>query len=245
MINKVKLFKGFLVLLAVVTLFAITGKFVFASEEAPHQESAHDSIASTDHTENHEGGEEKFNAGKFIIDHVTDKYDWHLWGPHDGGVSIPLPLILYTEGQGLDIFLSSNFHHGTESYKGYTLNHEGHIEREDKAEFLDFSITKTVTEILIASFLLLWIFISAAKAYTRRVGQAPKGLQSFVEPIILFVRDDIAKASIGQKQYARFVPFLLTIFFFIFFNNFLGLIPIFPGGANVTGNIAVTLVLAF
>jgi len=187
---------------------------------------------------------EKFNAGKFIIDHVTDKYDWHVMGPHDGGVSIPLPLILYTEGQGLDIFLSSKFHHGHESYKGYTLNH-GHLEREDKASFLDFSITKTTAEVLIASILLLWIFISVANSYTRRKGQAPKGLQSFIEPIILFVRDDIAKSSIGEKQYTRFVPFLLTIFFFIFINNFLGLIPIFPGGANVTGNIAVTFTLAF
>jgi len=193
----------------------------------------------------HEEEQEKFNAGKFIIDHVTDKYDWHIAGPHDGGVAIPLPLILHTEAQGWDIFLSSNFHHGKEAYKGYTLNHEGHLEREDGASFLDFSITKTVAEILIGCILLLWIFISVAKAYTRRQGMAPKGLQSFIEPIILFVRDDVAKASIGEKQYARFVPFLLTIFFFIFINNFLGLIPVFPGGANVMGSISVTFVLAF
>ncbi len=91
--------------------------------------------------------------------------------------------------------------------------------------------------------LLLWIFLSIAGAYTRRAGMAPKGLQSFIEPIILFVRDDVAKSAIGPK-YMKYMPYLLTAFFFIFLNNLLGLIPIFPGGANLTGNIAVTLVLA-
>ncbi len=190
-----------------------------------------------------EHAEEGFKAGPFIMDHVTDKYDWHLWGPHDSGVSIPLPVILYSEKSGLDIFLSSKFHHGKEEYNGYALEH-GHISRSDEADFYDFSITKTVTEILIASIILLWLFIATARGYARRVGKAPKGLQSFMEPIILFVRDDIAKGSIGPKHYERFVPFLLTIFFFIFVSNVLGLIPLFPGGANVTGNIAVTLTLA-
>src|SRR5687768_6426805 len=217
MINKSKIFRGFLVLTAVIFLFAITNRFVFASEDA-HHEQAHDSLAISEG--GHHGGEnEPFNAGEFIIDHVTDKYDWHLWGPHHGGVTIPLPLILYTESEGLSIFLSSNFHHGDTPYKGYSLNEEGHIERADGASFLDFSITKTVAEVLIACIILIWLFTSVAKAYTRRQGQAPKGLQSFMEPIILFVRDDIAKASIGEKHYARFVPFLLTIFFFIFVNN--------------------------
>ncbi len=207
--------------------------------QAAHEADTHDTTATAEHND------EEFKAGEFIVDHVTDKYDWHLWGPHSDPVSIPLPVILYSsEAGGLSIFLSSKFHHGKEAHNGYMLK-EGHIEREDGAAFYDFSITKTVTEILIASLLMLWIFISAAKAYARRPGQAPKGLQSFVEPIILFVRDDLAKASIGEKHYKRFVPFLLTAFFFIFFNNLLGLIPIFPGGANVTGNIAVTFTLAF
>src|SRR5690606_4693843 len=95
----------------------------------------------------------------------------------------------------------------------------------------------------IAITLLLIVFLSVAGAYKKRVGKAPKGLQSWLEPIILFVRDDIARPNIGYK-YERFMPLLLTIFFFIWFNNLLGLIPIFPGSANVTGNIAVTLVLA-
>lgn len=202
------------------------------------------SFAEEKKTDIHENHEEAFNAGKFIIDHVTDKYEWHIVGPHNGGVSIPLPVILYSKENGLDIFLSSKFERG-ESYNGYTLNHEGHIERADETFFYDFSITKTVTEILIASILLLWMGISVAKSYTKRKGMAPKGFQNAFEILVMFVRDDLAKASIGEKHYKRFVPFLLTCFFFIFINNFLGLIPVFPGGANVTGNIAVTFVLAF
>ena len=189
--------------------------------------------------------EEGFNAGKFIIDHVTDKYEWHVAGPHEDPISVPLPVVLYSKENGLNIFLSNKFHHGKESYNGYTLNHEGHIEREDNASFYDFSITKTVAEILLASFLLLWMGISVAKTYAKRKGLAPKGFQNALEIMVLFVRDDIGKASIGEKHHRRFVPFLLTAFFFIFINNFLGLIPIFPGGANVTGNIGVTFTLAF
>jgi F-type H+-transporting ATPase subunit a len=92
--------------------------------------------------------------------------------------------------------------------------------------------------------LLVVIFISIARSYVRRAGKSPKGLQSMVEPIIVFIRDDIAKAAIGEKKYEKYLPFLLTVFFFIFINNLLGLIPFFPFGANVTGNLAVTGVMA-
>lgn len=193
----------------------------------------------TTHAKEHQ---EEFKPGQFIIDHVTDKYDWHLFGPHDGGVSIPLPVILYSKNTGLDIFLSSKFHHGKETYNGYTLNHEGHIEREDGASFYDFSITKAVTGVLITCVLILIIFISVAKAYQKRAGQAPKGFQSLIEPLIIFVRDDIAKQSIGEKHYTRFLPFLLTLFFFIWISNFIGLIPSFPG---IMGNISVAFTMAF
>jgi F-type H+-transporting ATPase subunit a len=109
---------------------------------------------------------------------------------------------------------------------------------------LDLSFTKNVLSLLISIVLMLLIFLSVAKAYTRRPNQAPKGLQNLMEVIILFIRDDIARPSIGEHKYKRFMPFLLTIFFFIWFNNMLGLVPIFPGGANVTGNITVAMVLA-
>ena len=184
---------------------------------------------------------EKFNAGKFIIDHVTDKYEWRLWGPHENPTSIPLPLILYSKEKGLSVFLSNKFDHGKSAYKGYSLNHEGHIESEGNSKFYDFSITKAVAALLIASFLVVFLFISVAKTYVKRQGQAPKGFQSLIEPLILFVRDDIAKPSIGEKHYTRFLPFLLTIFFFIWISNFIGLIPTFPG---IMGNISVTFTLA-
>jgi F-type H+-transporting ATPase subunit a len=105
-------------------------------------------------------------------------------------------------------------------------------------------MTKNVVAMLISMMILLWIFISVAKAYTQRKGKAPKGLQSVMEPLILFVRDEIARPAIGEKKYERYMPFLLTIFFFIWLNNLMGLVPLFPGGANVTGNITITLVLA-
>jgi F-type H+-transporting ATPase subunit a len=108
----------------------------------------------------------------------------------------------------------------------------------------DFSITKIVLAILMSTLLMILVFVSVARAYTRNRDKAPSGLQSLLEPLIIFIRDDIAKSSIGEKKYEKFMPFLLTVFFFIFFNNLFGLIPFFPGGANVTGNIAVTLVMA-
>ena len=182
----------------------------------------------------------KFKAGEFIINHVTDKYEWHITGSEENPISIPLPVILYSKDKGLSVFLSSKFEHGKASYEGYKLN-EGHLEREDGAAFYDFSITKAVACILLVSFLILIIFISVARSYARRQGMAPKGLQSLLEPLILFVRDDIAKGSIGAKHYMRFMPLLLTLFFFIFIANFIGLIPSFPG---VMGNISVTLTLA-
>ena len=109
--------------------------------------------------------------------------------------------------------------------------------------FYDFSITKNVFTLLLAAILMFVIFLSMASAYKRRVGAAPKGLQNMLEVAIVFIRDEVAKPFIGHN-YERYFPFILTIFFFILINNFLGLIPIFPGGANVTGNIATTFVLA-
>lgn len=200
--------------------------------------------------------EKSFNAGEMIIDHVSDAHDWHIMDIGEHAVSIPLPIILF-DNEGLHIFMSSRFEHGHASYDGFMLSKEGEfagkivpvlegtMEIDSSKEIpLDFSITKTVAGIFVAAILLLLIFLSIAKAYKKRQDLAPKGLQSFLEPIILFVRDDVAKASIGKKKYEKYMPFLLTVFFFILINNALGLIPIFPAGANVTGNIAVTLVLA-
>lgn len=203
---------------------------------------AHDAHA-TAHETTHEGSAEKgkFEPGKMIMEHIADAHDWHLWGH----TSIPLPIILYTSETGLTIFSSSKFNHGHDAYQGFKL-HENKVVWENEANtaaIYDLSITKNVAAMFIAVAALLLIMLSVSAAYRKRAGKAPKGLQNLLEPLILFIRDEVAKPSIGNR-YEKFMPVLLTIFFFIFINNLFGLIPFFPGGANVTGNIAVTMVLA-
>ena len=199
----------------------------------------------------HDGGEkEPFNPGTFILDHIGDSYEWHILTYSGHHVSVPLPVILYSKQSGVHVFMSSCFHHG--GHHGFSIAadgpHKGKIV-EQAADgslvrpTLDLSITKNVLAIFVGMAIILWVFLSVAKTYIRRGNQAPSGLQSWVEPIILFVRDDIAYPAIGHK-YKRYMPYLLTLFFFILVSNLLGLIPFFPFGANVTGNIAVTLVLA-
>ena len=205
------------------------------------------SLARAQH-ESDEGG--KFSPGTFILDHIGDAYEWHILTYKGHHVSIPLPVILYSKQSGLHIFMSAQFHHG--SHHGFSIAvedpHKGKIV-EQAADgswvrpALDLSITKNVFALFVSIAFILWIFLSVAKTYKRRENQAPKGLQSLVEPVILFVRDDIARPAIGHT-YRRYMPYLLTIFFFILVNNLMGLIPFFPFGANVTGNIAITLVLA-
>lgn len=202
-----------------------------------------------------EHGEKKFDAGKMITEHIGDSHQWHLWGDHGHSVHVPLPIILWTD-KGIEVFSSARVEHHEDIYVGthysYKLHDEhieicdqfGNVNEEATHKLIDISITKNVLSLLISAFLMLWMFLSVAKAYTKRQGQAPKGLQSFVEPLIMFVRDDVAKTSIGEKKYAKYMPYLLTVFFFIFINNLMGLIPIIPGGANLTGNIAVCAVLA-
>jgi F-type H+-transporting ATPase subunit a len=149
--------------------------------------------------------------------------------------------------------LSSKFHHGHESYKNFRIEHEGEnegkiVEINEKGEVIglpiDLSITKTVAGIIVSVILLLVVFLSIAKSAKKRENLAPQGLQNLFEPVIIFVRDEVAKPAIGEKKFEKFMPYLLTVFFFILFNNILGLVPFFPFGSNVTGNIAVTMVLA-
>lgn len=211
--------------------------------------------------------EGSFNAGEMIMHHISDAHEIHIIGD----LAIYLPIILYTNN-GFDVFSSSHFYHNEQhgssvaaeeedyhyyTYKDYVLYHE-HIYyandsgsevtfNEETGEIantavFDLSITKSVAGIFLTVVLLLLIFLSTAKAYKKRKGQAPKGLQSFLEPMILFIRDEVAVPSIGAKA-DRFMPFLLTIFFFIWIANMLGLIP-FIGGFNITGTLSVTLVLA-
>ena len=191
--------------------------------------------------------EEELNTGAMIIDHIIDHHDWHIMDYNHKAISIPLPVILIDNGNFV-VFMSSKFEHGHATYKGYKLeiegDHKGKIVNTETGEYpLDLSITKNVFALLFSITFLLWVFISIANRYKRNPNTSPKGLQSLLEPLIIFVRDDIAKDSIGEK-YEKYLPYLLTIFFFIFFNNLFGLIPFFPFGANLTGNIAITGVLA-
>jgi F-type H+-transporting ATPase subunit a len=202
------------------------------------------------------GSEEEFDASTFIMEHIADSHEWHLFTKKDGSsVAIYLPVIVYSKEKGLDMFTSKKLFHGN-IYKGYKLEEEGDLKGKivsvneqgqiDEANIpLDFSITKTIVGLISAATIGLLLFLSLARSYRKTGISHPKGIQSFLEPIILFVRDDIAIANIGKHRYEKYMPYLLTVFFFILINNLMGLIPFPPPfGANVTGNIAVTFVLA-
>lgn len=207
--------------------------------------------------------EKKFDIGKFALHHVADAHSWHVIGD----VYISLPVILYT-ADGFVSFSSGDFlsddngkvvvekdgqrfvkFHEKIYYASAVANDHGQfVDLDEKhhaanARPMDFSITKNVCTLIISIVILLAVFLSVAKGYRVNKGKSPKGIQSWMEPIILFVRDDIARPNLGHK-YERFMPYLLTVFFFIWFNNMLGLVPFLPGGANLTGNIAITVVLA-
>ena len=195
-----------------------------------------------------------FDVTETILEHIRDDHSWHLWGH----TSIHLPVMLKTD-KGFEVFSSEALldeHHEPKVYAGnynYKLvdgklkivNEKEQVDIEANKKLWDLSITKNVASLFVSVFILLVVLLTAARAYKKRgVTSSPKGLQSFMEPIILFVRDEIAVPNIGAKKAGKYLPFLLTIFFLILTNNFLGLIPFFPGGANVSGNIAFTMTLA-
>jgi F-type H+-transporting ATPase subunit a len=232
MTTKIKPFRGFKSLLVALFGFLLLPSFVFAEEE-------------------------KFNAGNMIIEHVSDAHSWHIIGNY----SIPLPVILYSKDRGLMIFSSSRLRHGAE-YKGLekdteekngfqeagtkivVANPDGTINKGETDKLWDFSITKNTMTVFMVGALLLVIFISVSRSYSKNGMVAPKGLQSFMEPVIVFIRDDLAIPSIGKDKYAKYMPYLLTLFFFILFLNLLGMVPVFPGGANTMGNISITMTMA-
>jgi F-type H+-transporting ATPase subunit a len=199
---------------------------------------------------------EKFNASEFILEHIADSHEWHIYTKKNGEhVAIYLPVILVSKEKGIDFFSSKKLAHGHE-YLGYRLmtegDRKGRIVNVDESGHedlenlpFDFSMTKTVIAMLSAALIGLVLFLSLSRSYRKSGISAPKGLQSFLEPVILFVRDDIAVPNLGHK-YERYMPYLLTAFFFILINNLMGLIPFPPPfGGNVTGNIAMTFTLAF
>ena len=181
---------------------------------------------------------EAFKPGEMILHHIGDSHEWHWFSTDNSHFTTYLPVIAYQPGKSIEVFSSRQLAEG-QTYNGLKLEHEKLV-AEDGGKVYDFSITKNAFALLLSSVLMLILFISVGQAFKKRHGQAPRGLQSFFEPIIIFVRDEIAKKSIGPK-YERYMPYLLTVFFFIWFNNLLGLTP---GAANLTGNIAVTATLA-
>jgi F-type H+-transporting ATPase subunit a len=241
--------KSLLVLCLSLFTIAFSGN-VFANEKAVQAEQGNPAAAHEPAA--HEP--EAFNVTETILDHIKDDHSWHLWGH----TSLHLPVILYTP-KGFEFFSSAKFmneHHEQIMYRGnydYKII-EGKIKIVDATEAVDveaskglwdFSITKNVASLFVSVFILLTVLLTAARAYKKTgITSAPKGVQSFMEPIVLFVRDEVAIPNIGKKKFAKYMPFLLTIFFLVLVNNFLGLVPFFPGGANVSGNIAFTMTLA-
>lgn len=212
------------------------------------------STAAEEHSPSGTG--EEFDASSFILDHIADSHEWHILTRKNGEhVALYLPVIVYSKGNGIDVFSSKKLAHGHE-YKGYRIEEEGALKGrivkvsesgtvDEENIPLDFSITKSVLGMMFAALIGLWLFLSLSRSYKKTGISHPKGIQSFLEPIILFVRDDIAIANIGEHKYEKYMPYLLTVFFFILINNIMGLIPFPPPfGANVTGNIAVTFILA-
>ncbi|MEI9945680.1 MAG: F0F1 ATP synthase subunit A [Chitinophagaceae bacterium] len=250
-----KLFKSFTVAAfsVIFTLFFVP---VFAQHEGgenpPHEAPKKD----------------RFDAKGLIFGHVLNSHDFHFLDVKNADgtthpISIPLPVILYSPQRGFTSFMSSKFEHGHKAYNGYKLltdetiahmgldpkkysaqqivpvNEEGEL--DTTVTIYDVSLTRNVVQMLIGLGLFVWIMLRIAKRYNRGEGvtTAPKGAQGFFEPIITFVRDEVAKPNLGHA-YGKYLPYLLTVFFFILINNVFGLIP---GSANVTGNIAFTVIL--
>ena len=205
-----------------------------------------------------------FNATEMIMHHVKDAHEFHIIDWNNEPITIPLPIILFTDN-GLTTFMSSEFHHNDSGTYIVEKNGERFVKYHEKiyqlqpgatavtfdteenatnaSSPLDFSITKNVFMMWVSVILILVIFISSARKYKKTNNFLPRGIASFMEPLIIFIRDEVAIPMIGEKKHRKFMPYLLSVFFFIWINNIFGLIPIL-NGANVSGNIAFTLALA-
>lgn len=175
----------------------------------------------------------------FIFGHIGDAYEWHITEIAGKEISIPLPCIVIDNG--LHVFMSSRM-----EQHGYTLNADGKlINAATGKRPVDLSVTKNVLGLMVDSLLLVVLILACASWYRKHdvLKEKPTGLAALLEPVIMIINDSVVKDIIGP-EYKRFSPYLLTAFFFILINNLMGIFPVFPGGANITGNIAVTMVLA-
>lgn len=201
-----------------------------------------------------ENKEDDLDIKSIVFEHMGDSYEWHIMSFSNGKhVSLPLPVILYSSDKGWHVFLSSKLHEG-KTYNGFKIaeahtEYAGKIVEEVNGQWvrptLDLSITKLAASLLFNSLLVICIVLYVAQWYRKRdcTQVSPGGFRGFMEMFIMMIHDDVIKESVGEN-YKRFAPYLLTVFFFIFINNLVSLIPIFPGGVGVTGNIAITAVLA-
>ena len=231
--------------------------FVFACSSLKAQEHQEETVK-----------EEEFNITEMIMHHIGDSHNFHIldWNGHP--LSISLPIILWTDN-GLVTFMSNEFHHDekgtvvvekgnqrftlfhgkiyyandTKNSKGeyITLDSENHPEN---LKVIDLSITKNVFSMFLSMIVLITLFLATARSYKKSNNNMPSGIAKFIEPIIIFIRDEVAIPNIGEYKYKKYMPFLLTIFFFIWLNNIFGLIPFFPFSSNLSGNIGFTFTLA-
>ena len=189
--------------------------------------------------------EESVDVAEIIFEHIGDDYEWHIFSWGDKHVSLHLPVIVHSS-TGWHIFSSKRLEHG-ESYEGLKIDPEKGkiIEVDSGKKPFDISITKNVLSLMMSSALLLVIILLTARWYKKHdvLKEAPTGIAALMEPLVMMVHD-IARDNIGEEDYRKYSPFLCMAFLWILFNNFLGIMPFFPGGANLTGNIAITLVLA-
>lgn len=198
-----------------------------------------------------ESASEGIDVGEILFGHTGDSYGWHILTWKGKHINLPLPCIVHSS-KGWQFFLSSALEHGN-SYEGLFIAEDGKYKDKivelspdgTQTRPLDLSVTKNVCSLMISSLILLLLVLLTARWYRRHDvdSEAPSGIAKLMEPLIVSINDSLVKENIG-KDYRRYSPYLLTAFFFILINNLLGLVPFFPGGANVTGNIAVTLVLA-
>jgi F-type H+-transporting ATPase subunit a len=221
------------IIFALIVSFAPLALYAQAAENTP---------ATTENKE--AAGEKKMDISSVIFGHIADSHEWHLFSIGEKHIGFPLPVIIYNTTKGLAVFSSSRIAEG-EAYEGYKLDKSNPMKEkivaEDGSKFYDISITKNVFSMLISVVILLWIMTSVAKKYTQNGAmKAPSGMQNAIEVVTVFMRDEVAKPNLGAN-YKKYFPFLLTLFFFIWINNLLGLLP---GGANFTGNIACTALLA-
>lgn len=194
---------------------------------------------------------EGIDVQDIVFSHIQDAYTWHITEWNGKEIAISLPILVKSEERGWDMFLSHHLHHGQAHHNYYIATEGEHagkvVEKNSRGEEVrpvDLSLTKNVCGLFLSCGILLFVILRTAHWYKRHPNQVPSGFTGLMEMIISYIQDGVIKESIGKEEYRPFSSYLLTVFFFILINNLIGIIPVFPGGANITGNIAVTAVLA-